>query len=365
MNSDSQYLTKFANLFSQDRMGHVRDLFLQCSSQKESRACFESALLEYGTEVTKGMLDLGPVFQRFYAFDNLANEVSQFYRIILDSSQALIKDHAEKTWEQCKSIPADDSDAPRVGPFAIGEGYMVSSLYNCLNDHFEETVGEIISDLRYESRPVQTEMERNYLKKDVTRLLSGEFQAIFDRESADERKHAQTLQNDPTIEKRILSNFDWVKVGTVQSDCRQLALSMVPFQPYFALRKELFKTLLSQANCQKVTNSQAFNDWSRKNESHLKSEVMSYYEERILKQGHDIFSRCQSSSPEKGILDSIFKSKFDKCFEEGWKSMEEQSANDVSRVDIAYKMNISYDALLAESAKKRKGWMKIVKKEKD
>lgn len=377
LKQDPSYLQKLGRLFEDSIKTKVRESYLQCSTEaSNSKECFRQKLNQLAEQRST---DLGfPPEQRslvqdlyfsYFSYETQVSEVARFYRVLVESHTAELKKHASELWSACLAQPADDEVPPTGRYFKIQQGYMVSSLYNCLNVGFRESASDILGEIRYEGQPLTSSLETKVLSKDIDRLLNQELNSLFEKARAAEKARAQELMNsyngkEESLLGDSLGDFSWVRVGKTQEQCQQRILSTLKFDAYFDLKKDLFKPLLLKMSCAGVTGLQTFKDWADRNRVALTSEVYSYLEAKLIEKGASLVQTCKEGVKNRSLLDGIFgKSQLNKCIDEGWIVLEDEVAHATSRVDVAFRLKISYESLLAEAQRKRSTLKKKVKDE--
>ncbi len=220
--------------------------------------CYENKILEkkaselesYG-ESAEVLLS---VYKEVFPFQNVHDEVTGFYHSLLASREGIMKRKADELWESCKQIPLSDSQPPIGNEYVVREGYMVSSVYNCLNRGFMSGLHASLDAIKLQEFSPRNPEERAF----ILSLMRPVFVRIFDdqlrsgRGSERRNRDAFVAQYSKWVYDTMRSNRYWMPRGrpdqlTIEAACKDAAVKLIGNPVYFHLKKELFKDLLEKS----------------------------------------------------------------------------------------------------------------------
>ncbi len=362
---DPSYLSKLARLTDEQMSKDVRNIFIECSEAKNPRVCYKERLESAADEIGnaqginpgQNIFDARQIVSTLYSYDSQAELAGSFYHNLLETSADLIKSESKNLWDSCQALGSDDEQQPTGRKFTVSDGYLVSSLYNCVNNGFDELEEKILSQMQFKGEHVSLSSEKSFLKKDLEKRISKALTAEFLKLKESELKAAKEFMDgetqSPAIRAKILANLDWVGMDHIQADCRKEAMKSIPFEPQAHLKTELFKPVLQNKICNNIAAAPEFTQWMIANNSQLRAEVLNILEGKILEEAKNLKRDCENRLSSSRILGFFGMSPQQRCLNEGWDAIEDAAALETSKLDIAFRLNLTYDALRLEGKIKR------------
>ncbi len=357
---ESDYATHFKTLLTQINEPRARDLYIGCTQESVPQSCFTqkmSEMIEFEGKkegfTEQKLKDLKEILLNVYTFSYIQEESLKFYYTLLDSNSGLTQSKAQNLWQQCKSHEADDDRSPEGRLFTLNHGYMISSMYNCINSTFPQVVNDILGSLSFDGTQVTSTDERFILKKELNIRLNDELRKIFEIESPEEEKILTSI--DPkSISQKMFSDLSWVVGTQLYQSCRTHALSLMPNSLYFHERRELFSKIIEGEICFKFSSTPEVKSYLNSNREKFQEEVNHLLEIFILTKVEPLEADCHKQFPKGNIIQEVTRSlKRKTCIKNGWDTLEESAVYLLSMNDLAVNLGISYDDLMTRAKKFR------------
>jgi hypothetical protein len=178
-------------------------------------------------------LTLGPgqfLFELATRFDLLSPERWQAFAYLLFVLDRAVESHflqekAKGIWEGCLLNPNDESN-PTGDIFHMKEGYLVSSVYNCLNLHLPDLLMQIIRELN-----VLSSHEELILIEELKPFMINELKIIYEQSRRAEAKEALSITGEDIS-------------PAADQNCFSSVLKQIPARPLFHLKKFLFAEII-------------------------------------------------------------------------------------------------------------------------
>lgn len=241
--------------------------FVECLDHENQPHCYQETLkvkysnvldsLSFSTEETHELTD---AYLSGNPFTDIREEALKFYRTSVRSQVHLLKQEVHASWRNCLVLPISDSESPKTGPFLISDGYMVSSLYNCLNDRFAGMVNSSQEALAKKGLEAPSRGEKEHIKQvirgELLRLMSEKFYS----ETVAEKKTAEYFikSENGQVRKLLLKHRHWVPRvranDRVQRSCKDEALRIIGMNPLYHLKKDLFGEYIDRVACFNISS---------------------------------------------------------------------------------------------------------------
>lgn len=176
MTLDKKYLARLRGLSSGQAGPEIASsAFVECSGGQHEQDC-------YADEVRRKIEDekLAQVYLSFYPWGDIREKSLSAYRSHIMSREDDLRKSVRKVWKGCLINP-NDQEVPSGGIFLLSDGYMISSLYNCLNAQLPESIKEIVRALG-----VQHGKEEALLYSEVQSRMVSLLRDIYERERTKE-----------------------------------------------------------------------------------------------------------------------------------------------------------------------------------
>lgn len=242
---------------------YAYDNFLKCvSADKE---CYEA-----GVKVTLGQqfeslnledserTELVTIYLSKYPFEEIQAEANKFYKTIINSNLSKISKKVDTMWDACIRQGIRDRDVPRPGPFVISEGYMPSSIYNCINAGIPGVVNATLTNLGYKGLTLDQENEKAHIRKLIEPTVLSQLNTKYLMQKQKEINQAKLFieQRGDDLRSILLSNKYWSRnkrgKAAVEDACRLEALRIIGVDPVYHLKKDLFGEFIDRNVCYNI-----------------------------------------------------------------------------------------------------------------
>lgn len=95
------------------------------------------------------------------------NETFDYYQSFILSQQDMIFREADDLWQRCSQMSHNDVEPPQGNLFTIGEGYMISSLYTCINRQLPAHIQTAVRDTAIDGLKVEHPKEEVILTEQL------------------------------------------------------------------------------------------------------------------------------------------------------------------------------------------------------
>lgn len=203
------------------------DAFLECYGEKNESACYALAVKDNISEE-----DSSELYLSYYPYAKVRTDLMIAYQRLASSRLGAAYKSAQNVWNNCRRVKPDDIEVPVGEIFLLSEGYMVSSLYNCLNTQIPEGVKSVVREMN-----VKVSKEELILTSELRPLVVKAMQEIYEKEKSKE----------VMIAKKMIVKIRGQVNG--KTNCKTMALSLFSFEPVFHLKQELFEEHLEKSVC--------------------------------------------------------------------------------------------------------------------
>lgn len=379
LQKDKDYLARIQQYYAQVTDKTIARLsYINCFSEASEESCYQSEIakaayekalsLKLPPEQTQEMADM---YVSYHSFEKIQQETKQLYQSFVTSNLELIRKEAEETWEGCIGLPHDDEQSPSGSLFTISDGYMVSSLYNCLNAQIPDAIKESIRQFSIDGVNLQNAKEELILTRTVqpelVKMLKEKYTAAREREVNDAFDYLSADQG--SLRKKLLTNFDWVKnvidEGQIILDCKQAGYKLITFQPLFATKKDLFGNYLETKSCVKINESPEYNQWLNSSKESFNEKVAAGLDDRILDLGYARANECLKQYPIDSTINKIrYRKQREACLIDEWPKLEAKVLEDAMKDPLVKKFQMSPEVLRGKVETNRRRLQVRILKEK-
>lgn len=349
--------------------------YLACSEPENELTCYQNGVIALALDKLAPLKlpeehaqELAQLYLGGHSLEDTKQYLLSYYKSFVQSHRSQIEGMAVEAWDRCEVLPISDEAAPSGKHFTIGDNYMVSSQYNCLNVDFPDTAKSIVRNLAVDGIKVQHPKEEVILYQEVLPELKGSLLAIYQKKKLNEaKKAAEYIQNDNgSLRKAVLSDFSWVSdvlnQSKIQNDCEKLATSKVEFELRYQVRREVFKTLIANA-CHNISEASEYTKWLEESQSVFAERSSDGVENRVLVLGKEQANKCLAQYPVDTNLNRIkFKKEREACLVDAWPSLEAKALKEFESDPLVVKFKINVDEVKGKlEANRRRLQLKIIK----
>lgn len=360
LRNDEDYLARFESL--QQQMSDkktARDSYVSCFQESDEASCYENDItakifqlageLNLPEDQTQEMAIL---YLEQNPFSQTQNETLEYYRSFILSHRSAIHAEADHLWASCKAISPDDTESPRGSLFLIRDGYMISSIYNCLNSRLPSYIQSVVREFSVNGFRVQHAKEEMILSQEVKPEIIFRLIDLYSSEREKEAKLAQNVieKDQGKIKKELLQNFTWVKNAIdskkIVLDCQKEGLSHISFLPLFHLKKDLFSSYLGESVCADIFRTPEFKKWIDGSQEDLNERLVSGLEDKIFQQANLQAKKCVEKYPVNSFFNRVrYKLSRDACLFDEWAEIEKRVIMEILSDPVVSRFNISRETL--------------------
>ena len=275
---------------------------------------------------------------------------------------------ANEAWDKCDAIPVSDEAPPKGRDFSVGDGYMVSSLFNCLNTNFNETANLIVQSLAVGNIKVQHPKEEQMLRLEVVPELQKSLMVIYASKKEVEKKSITSyIEKDlGELRKKMLSDFVWVKdvlnTDGLKKDCKKLALVKIDFEPMYQMKNQVFEGLIEDT-CKDIHTAPQYNTWLEDSKSVFADKSIAGLEKRIVELAQTKAQGCLAQYPISTSLSRIkFKTEREACLLGDWSKIEASAIQEFESDPLVLKFKIDINAVKSQlEVNRRRLQLRVIK----
>jgi hypothetical protein len=277
-------------------------------------------------------IDLRKMFLEANRFEAVKVETIKVHQDFIFTQSELVFDSAKKLWDSCRAALVGDHDAPVSGPLSLGEGWMASSQYNCLNREISKETRSVVGEMSFDQLGV-TDGKEGKLLFDLTQpLFVKEIKQLYENDlQVEEARIEKTKQESSQIfDQKLKNDFSWARRpgSFLQQDCESEAFSALPQDFRYHKRTEVF-TPMARSYCQTLLKSTEFVTWMNTQRVFIEEQLVSQFMESIQRLSDTRVEGCLEKYPINNIFQSVWnKKKCRRCYKEDWQSLEDTAWNE-------------------------------------
>ncbi len=352
-------LSEFYNNLDQ-RVVPLR-LMTGCYGDVDEKKCYLDAIDELLMELIPDDMvqaenlqaDLRKMFLEANRFEAVKVETIKVHQDFIFTQSALINESVKKLWNSCRAIPLTDHDAPVSGPLSLGEGWMASSQYNCLNSDISREVRAAVGEMSFDQLGV-TDGKEGMLLYDLTLpLFVKDLKQLYEYDSQAEETRIEETKHESTklFDQALKTDFSWARrPGTyLQQDCEGEAFKALPEDFRYHKRTEVF-TPLARSYCQTLLKSTEFVTWMNTQRVFIEEQLISQFMVSIQRLSDTRVAGCLEKYPINNIFQSVWnKKKCRRCYREDWQSLEDTAWNE-ALASLSVQLTIERASILSRTA---------------
>lgn len=375
LQADKNYFAKiqsFINSISETEM--ATEAFLSCDALDTEDECYKEAVVRLSLRKLAPLnlpeahaQELAEMYLAAHSLSDTKELLGSYYRSFVASHSSVIEEEALTLWNKCSALVGDEA-TPSGKHFTLNKGYLISSIYNCLNLDFPDTRLSIVNRLTVDNQRVQNLKEENILKDEVTPELRKQLLSLYEVESQKEQEEAaKFIKGDKgELRKSMLSNFDWVKdvlnTENILRDCRKKSMTEIMFVNKYHLKQTLFSGLVESA-CENIHSAGEYNSWLESSKSVFAEKSVEGLENRILEFASVKAKECVVTYPMDTNLNRIkFKKEREACLIDAWPGFEEAGLKEFKTDPLVVKFHVDVEGVKSQlSTNRRRLQIKIIK----
>ncbi len=349
---DKSYLarvSKYYKLLTDKTL--ARDAYIACYGEKDEKDCYREKLEEStytrspgSSEDEKEMVEM---YLSYYPYSVTKELVQKGYQEIIFANSAEIAEESKKIWRGCFNGFVNDEDPPTGSFFTINKGYMMSSIYNCLNLQIPEGIKRAARSIVVNSTSVADAKEELILFNHIQPLLVKNVHTIYEAEREDEFRNAKLLMQDSgRFKRQLFQGFDWIKNASddlsIVSDCREKMMTLLSFKKYyFHLSKDLFRDFVENEICSGINKDPSFTQWMKETEQTFNTKVLDTLESSVLSKANEQAALCAKRFPQLR-----FRNEREQCLLTEWTKIEEAVISKALSDPSAARLKVTKESLM-------------------
>jgi hypothetical protein len=377
LEKDKEYLARIQSFYTQVSDKTIaREAYINCYQEQSEEACFFSEIQKGAFEKAEALKlpieqtrELADMYVAYHPYASIQNETKKFYQSFVASNIETIRTEATSIWDACLSGPRDDVNAPSGRHFQIADGYMISSIYNCLNASVPDAVKDSIRNFSVDGLKIQHSKEELILKDEVFPHLVKMLKDNYVSAREEEFKTALDLLSDDKgeIRKQLLSNFDWIKnvidTNQIIFDCKLAGLKLIKFDPLFHQKSGLYGNYLEMNSCFNISTTADFNKWLKESKGTFSDKILEDLDQKMTEAAVLRAKECISQYPIDTAVNKIrYRRKRDLCLTNHWQKLAAQVLANAIKDPLVVKFQMSPDVMKSKlEANRRRLQLRIMK----
>jgi len=291
--------------------------------------------------------DLKEKFLKEYPFATVMLETVKAHQDFINSQSALILTAAGELWERCEGLAGDDTPAPIRGRFSLGERWMSSAQYNCLNQDIDRIVRETVGSMSFEQKGVTDGKESLLLFDLAVPIFVQELGVLFEGEQSQEAQRVSEIQQNAgeLLTTALGPQYSWVQSAQddrLGQDCRSAGVAALP-QDFRYHRPRQAYEIVVQNFCRTLIASPEFRTWLGSQERLLAQHLTDRFASELLTLSDRRAAECLEKHPVRNIFQSVLnKRKCRRCYLDNWTELEQTAwENVVSAFGSPVSINLS------------------------
>ncbi len=365
---DPQYLGRLQE-FMQDINNPTlaRTAYLTCYQSPNESSC-------YAEELHKRTLErLGPLglpeveaqellrmYTNAHPYETIREDTVKLYQTFVQDNLEQIRVSAGESWNSCLAISHSDTASPTGRAFTVGDGYLISSFFNCLNAALPEAVLTTIRAFRVDERRVESASEEKFLTAEVRPHFVRIWRQLYDDAKVIEiQTAAQFLQQDQgETRRKLLADLSWVKnvVDSQQilNDCKVQGFKVIGMTLLYNLPATVFGQFIEGVACHNIVSAGEFGAWLDSSQGQLRERAVANLDGLMLEYGHRIADECLRQFPNTNIINRLINRRSrDACFLSRWPIAERSMITETLSNPVIQRLNISRGAIESRLAQNR------------
>lgn len=308
-----------------------------CYGDRDEASCYESALSAHIDELLPRDLatgermreDLRRMYLDANRFEVVQAEVRKVHLDFLRSQSAVIVSEARDLWDECLARGPENRETPQAGLFSVGQGFMVSGQFNCLNRKIPESVRRSITEMAFEGFAVTDAQESKLLYDLAVPSFVLELTRLYEAATLDELNRVldvMTAERE-TIRRKLSADFSWAQeLGrSIEASCIRMVFAELPRDLRYHEPRGVYNQFVGRL-CVDVLRSADFKNWLQEKRSSVEADVLRSFLEQYRVEANLRADQCIAKYPmSNAALRLLHKRKRDACYLDRWAEVESKA----------------------------------------
>jgi hypothetical protein len=240
-----------------------------------------------------------------------------------------------------------------AGPLSLGEEWMASSQYNCLNREINKEARAVVGEMSFDQLGVTDGKEGKLLFELTLPLYVKEVKQLYENDLQQEKARVEKTKQESSqiFDQKLKSDFNWARRpgSYLQQDCESEALKALPQDFRYHKRTEVF-TPQARRYCQNLLKSPEFVTWMNSQRVFIEEQLISQYVVSIQRLSDTRVESCLEKYPINNIFQSVWnKKKCRRCYLENWQGLEDTAWNEAV-ASLSVQLTIERSSILPRAA---------------
>lgn len=377
LQNDKDYLARIQNYYAElNDKTIAREAYISCYGESNEESCYadeiqkkafsKASVLNLSSEQTQEMAEM---YVSFHPYSIIQEEVRISYKNFVASNLELIREESSKIWDGCSSINQNDAEKPTGNLFQVGSGYMISSMYNCLNATIPDGVKHVVRSLEVSGAKLENAKEELILLAEVKPHVISWLQENYLVEKQTElARSLDAIEKDQgRVRRELLSDFSWVKnvldSDKILIDCKREGYEKLAFKPLYHLNSDLFSDYVGNKSCAGISQTKEFSDWLNNSKEQFNEKVSIGLETKITEAGFARSEVCLKEYPMDTMVNKVrYRKHREACLVDEWPKLEEQVLAEAMKDPLVLKFEMSKESLRGKlESNRRRLQIRIIK----
>ncbi len=347
----------------------ARTAYLNCYKEADENACYREELQKRTMDRLKALnlpdaetVELLNMYILGHPFETVREDTVKLYQAFVQENLERIRTSAQETWAGCRSLSHSDTAPPSGRVFTVGDGYLISSFFNCLNAGIPDNVKELIQTFRVDGDRVENSSEEKILTAEVLPQFVRILRGYYDTEKATEIASATRLMREDGGETRrkLLADLSWVKSvidpRQVLADCKVQGYKVIGPPLLYNLPATVFGDFLEREACHNISAAEQFGAWIESSQAELRGRATSDLDGKMLEFGQRLADECLQEFPSSNIINRLlYRRSREACFMNRWSNAESRMITETLSNPVIQRLNLNRSAIEARLAQIRPG----------
>jgi hypothetical protein len=376
---DSQYTKRLQEFLADiNDPTLARTAYVSCYQAANESSCYDEDLRKRTLERLQGLslpeIETQELLQMYIAahpYQTVRDDTVKLYQTFVQQNLERIRSSARETWSSCLSISHSDTAPPTGRAFTVGDGYLISSFFNCLNVAVPEAVASTIRSFSVDGGRVESSAEEKLLTAEVRPHFVRILREFYDAAKATEIQNAtQHLQQDQgETRRKLLADLSWVKnfvdARQILNDCKVQGYKVIGMTLLYNLPTTVFGGFLEREACHNITNSDQFGAWLDSSQGQLRERATANLDGLMLEYGRRLADECLQEFPNTNFINRLlYRRSREACFMNRWPNAESRMITETLSNPVIQRLNLGQGAIQSRLAQNRSALQQRILSEK-
>ncbi len=311
-----EYLKKvkdFAQTLKNPSMAN--QAILECysgSTQVDLSACYDAKVIEVSKEAALDLRfpdqqaqEMATLYLGSYPYASVIQDLYLSYRTILNNHESFILEESQSLWQMCLNTPPSDELKPSGSHFSPRKGYLISSIFNCLNTQIPTSLDIIIKTVSVDGEKITHPVEEKIIREFLAPMFNERLYTIHETSMKEESMELKPKFEEFSsgIRSQLISDFNWVKTlgdqDAIMESCKNQSLAQINYLPLFHLKRDAFSTMITDGPCQDIMLDPTFKTFFEKSREEVDTNVFNQIEKILEKNIESRALKCKQTIPWK------------------------------------------------------------------